>query len=473
MQFSILNNHMIGLVKHSATSVVLLMSMSMWTSNASATVSYDLKTTGLAATINSQPISQRLLDRFVVIAKKSDQNSSPSKVLQRIIDDELLAAYARSRFKPDDLIKDSKVAFSPEVQIQQALSADIVAAFGSDMVAEAKKRTGLDTPNYGQTASHIMTDEDWKKLLSDQPELKLDYRLMPAGRKFAEQLVLRRYRFDANTQGTITLADVYDSQHMQGKFQIHQKDKDYTDQQAQVLMEHRYAIHWLEHRSGLTPAEVSAFKQIIVDRMQTQGYLAHIGVAADVHDDVFYLKKIASQVTPEEIKGFYQSHQDMFVRIDRVKARHIRTKDEATANEASAALKKGKSFAEVAKQYSVADDRQNGGDLGWVVHPETGSNWLQSLLFFQPVGKVSNPFRMPGKPSDAVEWEIVLVEQKDTSFQPVTSESVHYVASQAIAKQKVIDEYLGARAQVWNQANIHIRPDLVLSMKFPQEEGPQ
>ncbi len=469
MQFSSLKNHVKGLMKYNASGVMLLMSMSIFVSSASAVVNYDLKTAGLAATIDGQPISQHLLDRFMMIAKKGDSKITPSNVLQRIIDDELLAAYARSRFEPDDLIKNSKVAFSSEVQIQQSLAEDIIAAFGPDMVAEAKKRTGSETPNYGQTARHVMTSEDWKKLLSDQPEVKLDYHLMPMGQKFAEQLVLRRYRFDANTQGAITLADVYDSQNIQGKFQIFQKDKDFTDQQAQVLLERRYAIYWLEHRSGFTPAEVDAFKKIVVDQMQTQGYLEHIGVAADIHDDVFYMKKIASQVTPEEIKDFYQNHLDMFIRVDRVKARHIRTKDEATAREAFAALQKGKSFADAAKQYSVADDHQNGGDLGWVVHPETGSNWLQSLLFFQPVGKVSNPFRMPGKPTDAVDWEIVLVEQKEISHQPVDSESVRYVASQAIAKQKVIQEYMGARTQVWKKANIHIRPDLILSMKFPQE----
>ena len=469
MQFSMLKNQVIGLVKHSISSVMLLVSISIGSSNAYAIVNYDLKTMGLAATIDGQPISQQLLDRFMVIAKKADPQATPSKVLQRIIDDDLLAAFARRQFQAEDLIKNSKVAFSPEVQIQQSLSANIVAAFGSEMMAEAKKRTGSDTPHYGQTARHSMTDEDWKNLLADQPEVKLEYRLMPAGQKFAEQLVLRRYRFDAHTQGTVTMADVYESQHMQGKFQIHQKDNDYTDQQAQGLMERRYAISWLEHRSGLTPADVKAFKQIVVDRIQTQGYLAHIGVAADIHEDVFYLKKIASQVTPEEIKAFYQSHLDMFVRVERVKARHIRTKDEATAQKAFAALKQGKSFTDVAQQYSVADDAQKGGDLGWVVHPTTGSNWLQSLLFFQPVNKVSNPFRMPGKPTDAVDWEIVFVEQKEISNQPVTSESVRYVASQAIAKQKVMQEYDNVRAQVWKQANIHIRPDLVLSMKFPQD----
>ena len=471
MQFSILKNHVKCLMKHSVSSVVLLGSISIWSSTASAIVSYDLKTAGLAATVDGQLISQRLLDRFIVIAKKGDSEATPNKVLQRIIDDDLLAAYARSRFGADDLIENSKVAYSPQVQIQQSLSANIVAAFGPDMIAETKKRTGSDQPNYGQTARHLMTDDDWKKLLSDQPEVRLEYRLMPAGRKFAEQLVLRRYRFDANTEGKITLADVYDSQHLQGKLQIHQKDKEYTDQHAQALMERLYAIHWLEHRSGLTPDEANTFKQIVIDRLQTQGYLAHIGVAADIHDDVLYLKKIASQVTPAEIKDFYQSHLDMFVRVDRVKARHILTTDEAAAREAFAELKKGKPFAEVAKQYSIADDRINGGDLGWVVHPEKGSNWLQSLLFFQEVNKVSNPIRMPGKPNEAVNWEIVLVEQKEISHQPVTSESVRYVASQAIAKEKVMKEYLDARAQVWSQAKIHIRPDLVLSMQFPHEEA--
>ncbi len=467
MQFSMQKQQIKGFIKHSASRV--LMAIAIGSGSAHAVVSYDLKTVGVAATLDGQSISQPLLDRFVQISKKTDPKATPTQVLQRIIDDRLLAAYARTQFQADDLIKDSKVAFSPEVQIQQALAANIVAAFGVDMVAEAKKRTGSDKPNYGQTASHVMTDQDWTKLLADQPNVMLDYRLMPAGRKFAEQVVLRRYRFDAQSQGVITLAEVYDSQNVQGKLQIHQKDKEFTDQQAQLLLERRYAMLWLERSSGLTAAEVAAFKQVIVDRLQTQGYLEHIGVAAEMHEDGYYLKKIAGRVTPEEIKAFYERHLDMFVRVDRVKARHIRTKDEATAREAAAQLKAGKPFAEVAKQYSVADDRDQGGDLGWVVHPETGSNWLQSLLFFQPVDKVSNPFRMPGKVGGAVDWEIVLVEQKEISHQPVTSESVRYVASQAIAKQKVMQEYADARARVWHEANIHIRPDLVLSMQFPQD----
>lgn len=471
MQFSRLKNAQ-GLIRHSTSRVVLLFSVAVWSTGSHAVVSYDLNTAGVAATLQGQQISQPLLDRFLLIAKKSDAKTTPSQVLQRIIDDELLAAHARSQFQADDLIKDSKVAFSPEVQVLQNLTANIEAAFGPDIVAEAKKRTGSDAPNYGQTASHVMTAQDWNKLLSDQPAVMLDYRLMPAGRKFSEQLVLRRYQFDAKTQGTITLADVYDSQNVQGKFQIHKKDQDFTDQQAQLLLERRYAVHWLEQRSGLAPHDVTAFKKIIVDRMQTEGYLEHIGVAADIHEDVPYLKKIASQVTAAEIKAFYESHLDMFIRVDRVKARHIRTKDEATSRAAAAALKAGKPFAEVAKQYSDADDRDKGGDLGWVVHPETGSNWLESLLFFQQVDKVSSPFRMPGKPGADVEWEIVLVEQKETSYQPVDSESVRYVASQAIAKQKVLQEYAATRAQVWKQADIHIRPDLVLSMQFPQDGAP-
>jgi hypothetical protein len=471
MQFSMLKNTK-GLITHSTSSVMLLMAMSLGSTSSHAVVSYDLKTAGIAATIEGQPISQPLLDCFLLIAKKADPKTTASQALQRIIDDDLLAAFARSQFQADDLIKDSKVAFSPEVQIQQSLASNIVAAFGPEMVAEAKKRTGSDAPNYGQTASHVMTAPEWSRLFADQPAVMLDYRLMPAGRKYAQALVLRHYRFDAHNIGVITLADVYDSQNVQGKFQIHQKDKDFTDQQAQQLLERRYAVYFLEHRSGFTPADVSAFKKIIVDRLQTQGYLEHIGVAADIHEDVFYLKKIASTVTADEIKAFYDSHLDMFIRVERVKARHIRSKDEATSRAAAAALKQGKPFAEVAKQYSDADDRDHGGDLGWVVHPETGSNWLQSLLFFQPVDKVSSPFRMPGKPGSAVDWEIVLVEQKEISHQPVTSESVRYVASQAIAKQKVMQEYAAARARVWKQANIHIRPDLVLSMQFPQDATP-
>lgn len=436
-------------------------------SSASAAVQYDLHSPTLAATVDQWQVSQSILQRFTQIAQRKEDKVSPQLVLKRIIDNHLLASYARAHFKPEDLIEDSPAAYHPDVQIQQSLVSNIIAAYGDAMRLSTPsgpaRSTGKGkTAAFGQTQAHQMTDDDWKAVFADQPKMSLYYQLTPAGRKAAEGLVLRRYRFGPQRTGAVTLAEVYDAQHVQGRNQIHQKDAAYVDQQAQNILEGRFAVDWLEHHSGLSATEVATFRQIVLDLLQVQGYLAHIGVAADIHDDVPYLKQVASEVSQEEVNAFYKTHLDMFERVERVKARHIQVPDEATAREVQAELKKGRAFAELAEQYSQADDKASGGDMGWVVHQPNSANWLESLLFFQPVNKVSAPVRMPGRPDQAVSWELVLVEQKEIGHQPMESSSVRYVASQAIARQKVRQEYAKTRLNGWQQAAIHVQPTLKL-----------
>jgi parvulin-like peptidyl-prolyl isomerase len=180
-----------------------------------------------------------------------------------------------------------------------------------------------------------------------------------------------------------------------------------------------------------------------------------IGIAADIHDDVQYLKDLAKKVTPAEVKAYYQKHKDEFKRIVRVKAQHIALADEKTANMVAEQLKKGGNFSELAKQYSTASDKDKGGDLGWIAHEPKNPIWLNSLAFIQPINTPSRPIRTP-----TAQWEILLVTQKEEGYQAVDSESVRYLASQVIARQKMIKEYQTIRKTLINQTDIHISPIL-------------
>ena len=73
-------------------------------------------------------------------------------------------------------------------------------------------------------------------------------------------------------------------------------------------------------------------------------------------------------------------------------------------------------------------------------------------------GVVSRPFRSPGAPGQHPAWEILKVEEKVESQQPADSESVRYVASRAIARQKAVQEYRDTLAQVRAQADIRLNP---------------
>jgi hypothetical protein len=74
------------------------------------------------------------------------------------------------------------------------------------------------------------------------------------------------------------------------------------------------------------------------------------------------------------------------------------------------------------------------------------------LAFVQPVTIPSRPVRTPNG-----QWEILLVSEKDEGYQPVDSDSVRYVASQTIARQKAAAEYRKIRMTLIKQADIHIQ----------------
>jgi peptidyl-prolyl cis-trans isomerase C len=69
-------------------------------------------------------------------------------------------------------------------------------------------------------------------------------------------------------------------------------------------------------------------------------------------------------VADEEVKQFYAAHKEEY-RDDKVRASHILVKTEEEAKSVEQEIKKGRSFAELAKKHSTdAASRKTGGDLG-------------------------------------------------------------------------------------------------------------
>ena len=157
-------------------------------------------------------------------------------------------------------------------------------------------------------------------------------------------------------------------------------------------------------------------------------------------------------MTQAEIKAYYNKHKDEFKRIEKVKALHITVADEKTAITVTEALKKGGKFADLARQYSIASDKDKGGDLGWIIHDLKNPTWINTLAFMQPVNTPSRPVRTP-----IGQWEIFLVTEKDEGYQAADSDSVRYTAAQTIARQKAAAEYRQIRMTLIKQADIHIQ----------------
>ena len=115
------------------------------------------------------------------------------------------------------------------------------------------------------------------------------------------------------------------------------------------------------------------------------------------------LKDIAKQqqVTDEEIKTFYQENLSRYSQAEERKASHILIKLSDTVDAEAAkqklleikkSLAEGKSFADLAKEYS--EDRGsalNGGSLDFISKGSSGNQPFEDALFKLKVGEVSEP----------------------------------------------------------------------------------
>jgi peptidyl-prolyl cis-trans isomerase C len=81
-----------------------------------------------------------------------------------------------------------------------------------------------------------------------------------------------------------------------------------------------------------------------------------------------YLKKTIeteSKISDAELQEFYDQNKEKFKSGEQVKASHILVKTQQEADEILAELKKGATFADLAKAKSIDSSASAGGDLGW------------------------------------------------------------------------------------------------------------
>jgi peptidyl-prolyl cis-trans isomerase C len=83
--------------------------------------------------------------------------------------------------------------------------------------------------------------------------------------------------------------------------------------------------------------------------------------------EAFLKKKIEEQanISDADLQKFYDQNKDKFKSGEQVRASHILVKDENTAKEILAEIKKGGNFEDLAKKHSIDAAGAKGGDLGW------------------------------------------------------------------------------------------------------------
>lgn len=414
----------------------------------------------VVAQINGAPLYRLTLDLLTRVLQQEDPQFSREQVLERLINQRLLAQVARSRFAQYDLQATGKrVAFAPEVALEDQLCGYLRAAFLKQLEEQIKAMPGGSLQDMVLESGRLDAAR-LDPVLGTGGKLLLDYNFSPAQLEAAQKVMVLRSKLPGLAQ--ISLFDVIKRQNVQGRVEIFNRNQDFIRQQAMQMLGNRFVLAWAEQQFGV--ATVADLRQSLQEQIEVRALYALHGVGSDMHADSPLLNKLAAQVSQQEVAAYYQAHKQEFKRIEWVKARHIQVESEEQARKVLDLLAKGGDFATLAQQYSRAPDAQRGGDLGKLLH-QGKLGWLTELAFMQEEGKVSPPFRAAVGPHEKAYWEIVLVEKRQEGFQDVKSESVRYQAARALAQEKAVQQIQALNSQARKAARVEIRPLLAAGEK--------
>ncbi|KQZ32709.1 peptidyl-prolyl cis-trans isomerase [Duganella sp. Root1480D1] len=404
----------------------------------------------IAARIDGQPIYSFTLDTLWQQRRAGKPSLERRAALDDLIQVRLLAAHADVPAPKEG--GGPSVAFAPDVMLEERLVATLREVYGKDIDAAVKALPGATLDSL-VTALPPMPQQQLDAIFGRQGSLKLEIALTQEQETQAGTIDVLRYQLPGGAAASVTLFDVYHRQNVQGRLALSQQPASVAVLQARRIMANAFVLGWASQRFGAQ--SVADLRKAIDDDETVLALQRLYGIGLDTDSGSPLLNRLSSAASPQEIEAFYQQHKDLFARIDKVRARHIRVADEAQAQRVLKSLQAGASFGATARKMSRAADAGKGGDLGWV-SADGSKDWLASLAFSQPPGKPSAPIRAPVGPNETAYWEIVLVEEQVHGVHPLQSETVRYQASRMIALKKAMQQLGEMIEQARRSARIDI-----------------
>ncbi|WP_160152774.1 peptidylprolyl isomerase [Microbulbifer sp. ALW1] len=408
----------------------------------------------VAARIDGEAITFEALDLFVAVARQRNASADRESVLKGLLENRILANKFTGQSSE---AAPSLVGYDRDTQLEQQLFRLIRSAF-SESLQNDMRNTGTGDVLDFLTAPLSIDTEYLAPALRLQQQLYTS--MTPQQQQQAKNLVLARYRFHPQqAERQLTLWDLYRRQNMQLKVQMHNLNQDFIREAIRQQLTMEFVLDWFERQSGVSELSRTIIKQCVEDALVRESGLRQMGLLQDIHDENPKLQALARQVTAEEIANYYWRHRDKFTRVEKVHAYHIRLDSQELADQVYAEIQGGLSFAEAVTRYSQAEDKASGGALGWIDRNSREDHWSKALAFVQTPHQVSRPVRSPQN-GKVLYWEILLVDQRETGFQPADGESVRYRAANAIAQQKLQQTFQQLLHESREAAHIEIHREI-------------
>ena len=416
----------------------------------------------LVAEIDGERLGSNALALLLRYQRMDQRGADATRLLDEMIEQRLLARYAAARFSQAELFADQRVAFAPEVSAEEKLAGVLRTVYRERLPAELAAEAGADMEK-AILAQPPLSAAQLREALGDPAQLRVEYALTPAQQQAAAALYVLRYRLPGGAEGSLSLADLYARQNVQGRISLHQLDAAFLAAQAQRRLAELLVVDWASRQAGENA--VAELRRNLLDREYARALTEHYGLGNDIHASSAYQAALRGKVDQAQVEHWYDTHKEQFRRLERVRARHIRLADEATAARVNAQLRKdGGNFAELARRHSVAPDAAGGGELGWLARQDK-ADWFSELVFAQAPGQNGLAVREAVAADAAAHWEIVRVEEQVYGYFPRDSETVRYLAAQAIAEQQARADYEALRQRLRREAHIRLATTSTTAVK--------
>ena len=152
------------------------------------------------------------------------------------------------------------------------------------------------------------------------------------------------------------------------------------------------------------------------------------------------------EVKEDELKEFYEEKKEFYTTPEMVNAKHILVEEEDTIAKVVKELEEGKTFEDLAKEYSTCPSNERGGDLG-----EFGRGQMvpefEEAAFKLEVGQVSEPVKTQ------FGYHLIKLENKIEAGVSEFEEVKEQIKQQILA-MKQQEAYLGKTEELKNEFKV-------------------
>jgi len=405
-----------------------------------------------ALTINNQVFTGKSIALIHQLLQRDDPALTRDALVDRLIHNHLIAAHARTR-TPSHPADPGSVGFAQPVRIDNQITSTFRALYPKQIHADLGAISKHQGPA-GLLVGNTLVATEVLDMLATNPPV---YQLSPDDLDRADALVVARFQLPDMPEQTITLAQLYQRQNVQGRIALHQRDHAWLENEVLLFVSQNFIHWWIAHRSDLTRADIGSIKQIVDDRIVAQAFIAEAGVSAEMHQDNHALREASQRVTQVQIARWYAENESRFRELAAVDAWHLRCPSREVCLQAHEEITRGLAFPEAVRRYSVAANAAAArpGYLGHLKRENSTRIWLHMLALMQPVGMASQPIRQPGAHSQY--WEIVYTDNPVWMTHAANSPTVQSVARREIARQVLIEQFIALASRLRAQSTI-VRP---------------